>query len=113
MLFEVELLNTPDLPKLQTAIRVIGRVKSTPRYGTKGEVWADGVLVERDFDTTLPDRFIINTTEEKAIALSMEPWVQWIAPMLEGTEWVVLLLPIVISLISGTLGTLLTMWSLS
>jgi len=114
MLYEVELTWIDDIPALKAAVKVLGNVKSTSRYGTTGPGWGGGSWIENiSFDSTLQDRFIIDTTEEKAIALSAEPWVGWTAPMLEGTQWEISLLPLVISLISGTLGTLLTMWGLS
>ena len=109
MLYEVELARLDDLPKLQAATKVLGQVKSTPRYGTKTEGWIAGIWKEFVADTTL-DRFIIDTTEEKAIALSAEPWVEWTAPMLEGTRWEVSLLPIVASL---TLGVILIVFGMS
>mgnify|MGYP000610131827 CR=1 FL=1 len=87
MLLEVELMGLADIPTLQAAVNVLGNVKSTPRYGTTGEVWHGGIWREINFDTTLVDRFIIDATEEKAIALSVEPWVEWTAPAKTGTVY--------------------------
>ncbi|UCE29305.1 MAG: heparin lyase I family protein [Candidatus Bathyarchaeota archaeon] len=77
-----------DIPSLnnESDIAVLGNVQETPRYNTSGEAWVDGVQVDFAFyDATLVDRFIINCTREKAINMSTYAWVEWTAPILEGT----------------------------
>lgn len=93
-LYEIELIGPGDvdLPKLQgePGVVVAGNVKSTPRYGTEFQAWTDGVW-ESPFhelaDTTLSDRFIVECGEGKAVSLTVYPWVEWTAPILEGTVY--------------------------
>ncbi|UCE28960.1 MAG: hypothetical protein JSV85_06795, partial [Candidatus Bathyarchaeota archaeon] len=86
--FEIELSWTDVIPYLydELGIDVLGNVQQTPRYNMSGEAWVDGAQVDFAFyDATLVDRFVINCTSEKAINMSTHAWVEWTAPILEGT----------------------------
>ena len=88
--FEIELGWTPDIPYLynESGIGVFGNVQQTPRYNMSGEALVDGVWVNSTFfDKTLVDRFVVNCTQEKAINMSSYIWVEWTAPILEGTTY--------------------------
>ncbi len=87
--FEVELGWVDDIPSLdnESDIVVLGNVQETPRYGVGGEAWVDGEWMNYDFDTTLSDRFVVNCTQDKAINMSSYTWVEWTAPIEDGTTY--------------------------